>query len=111
MESRYRVPDLGVTCSPDMSSHATPEPVLLIEVLSPGNFAQTRSNMWTYTTIPSVAEILIVHSTRVEAALLRRGFRRGVARRREGRRSARRARARQHGFSIPLASLYRIAGL
>ena len=29
--------------------------------------------MWTYTTIPSVQEILLVRSTRVEAELLRRG--------------------------------------
>ena len=29
--------------------------------------------MWTYTTIPSVQEVLRVRSTRVEAELLRRG--------------------------------------
>ena len=50
-----------------------PDPVLLIEILSPSNEAQTRANIWAYTTIPSVQEILAVHSTRIEAELLRRG--------------------------------------
>jgi hypothetical protein len=41
--------------------------------LSPGNEAQTRSNIWTCTTIPSAQNILTVRSTRMEAELLRRG--------------------------------------
>ena len=48
------------------------EPVLLIEILSPGNEAKTRANIWTYTTMPSVQEILAVRSTRQEVELLRR---------------------------------------
>ncbi len=68
-----RVPDLGVTCSPLMPSQsAMPDPVLLIEVLSPGNQAQTWSNVWAYTSIPSVQEILVLHSNRIAADLLRR---------------------------------------
>jgi Uma2 family endonuclease len=50
-----------------------PDPILLIEILSPSNEAQTRANIWAYTTIPSVREILAVYSTRIEAELLRRG--------------------------------------
>lgn len=68
-----RVPDLGVTCVPPTLDHVMPEPVLLIEVLSPSNVAETRSNIWAYTTIPSVREIVLVHSTRVGAEVLRRG--------------------------------------
>ena len=68
-----RVPDLGVTCVSPTLDHLLPEPVLLIEVLSPSNVAETRSNIWAYTTIPDVREILLVHSTRVGAELLRRG--------------------------------------
>jgi Uma2 family endonuclease len=49
-----------------------PEPVLLVEILSPSNEAETRANIWAYTTIPSVRELLVVHSTRIEAELLRR---------------------------------------
>jgi Uma2 family endonuclease len=48
------------------------EPILLIEILSPGNEIETWANIWTYTTISTVMEILIVSSIRVEAELLRR---------------------------------------
>ena len=49
-----------------------PEPLLLIEILSPSNDVETWSNVWTYASIPSVMEILVVSSTRVAAELLRR---------------------------------------
>jgi Uma2 family endonuclease len=50
-----RVPDLGVTCVPDAPGQQTlPDPIVLIEILS------------------SVREILVVHSTRRFAELLRR---------------------------------------
>jgi Uma2 family endonuclease len=68
----YRVPDLGVTCAPPSHNLMASDPILLIEILSPSNEAETWANVWTYTTIPSVREILIVHSTRQEAELLRR---------------------------------------
>ncbi len=69
-----RVPDLGVTCAPNRAGRIEmPDPVLLIEVLSPGNANDTRANVWAYATIPSVREILLVHSTQVQAELLRRG--------------------------------------
>ncbi len=58
---------------PRRSASWSPTPLLLIELLSPGNEADTRANIWTYTTIPSIHEILAVHSTRIEAELLRRG--------------------------------------
>jgi Uma2 family endonuclease len=71
--TNLRVPDLGVTCTPDApGQHTLPDPVLLIEILSPGNTADTWDNVWSYTTIPSVREIAVVHSTRVLVELLRR---------------------------------------
>ncbi len=71
--TNLRVPDIGVTCSSNEPGQQTfPDPVLLIEVLSPGNQADTWDNVWAYTTIPTVQEILVVHSTRVLAQLLRR---------------------------------------
>ena len=67
----FRVPDLGVTCAPNRAGDVmTPEPILLIEVLSPGNKPQTYENVRAYATIPSVREIVIVHSTAVRAELL-----------------------------------------
>jgi Uma2 family endonuclease len=69
-----RVPDLGITRTPDApGQQALPDPVALIEVLSPGNAADTWDNVWAYTTIPTVREIAVVHSTRVLAEVLRRG--------------------------------------
>jgi Uma2 family endonuclease len=68
----YRIPDIAVTCSPLGNDVTISEPNILIEVLSPSNEADTRANVWAYTTTPSAREILIVRSTRIEAELLRR---------------------------------------
>jgi Uma2 family endonuclease len=72
-EANMRVPDLAVTCTPDdPASHALIEPILLVEILSPSNEAETRANVWAYTTIPTVREILLVRSTHIAAELIRR---------------------------------------
>jgi Uma2 family endonuclease len=69
-----RIPDLAVTCSPALpEDNAIRDPVLVIEVLSPTNRAETWTNVWSYTTIPSLREILVLHSTSIGADLLRRG--------------------------------------
>ncbi len=69
----FRIPDLGVTCVPARAGEImTPDPILLVEVLSPGNANETWENVIAYTTLPSVQEILVVHSTRVKAELLTR---------------------------------------
>jgi Uma2 family endonuclease len=71
-DRNYRIPDLGVTCAKPSHDLMVSEPVLLVEVLSPSNEADTRANIWACTTIPSVRELLVVNSTRIEAELLRR---------------------------------------
>jgi Uma2 family endonuclease len=54
-DSNFRVPDLAVTCSAyDQEETTLTDPVLLIEILSPSNQAETWTNVWAYTTIPSV---------------------------------------------------------
>lgn len=69
----YRIPDLGVTATPNQLGYLmTPDPVVLIEVLSPGNAGDTYENVRAYATLPSVREILVVYSTRVGAEILRR---------------------------------------
>ncbi|MGH7101125.1 MAG: Uma2 family endonuclease [Acetobacteraceae bacterium] len=69
----FRSPDLGVTCSALSLGQATmPDPILLVEILSPSNQAKTWSNVWAYTSIPILQEILVLHSTRVTAEILRR---------------------------------------
>jgi len=67
-----RIPDLGVTCSAPSGAKAIVDPLVLIEILSPSNEAQTRANVWAYTTIPTVAEILLLSSTSVSGELWRR---------------------------------------
>jgi Uma2 family endonuclease len=68
-----RVPDVGVSCARlTPQDFALPDPILLIEILSPGNKADTWTNVWAYCTIPTVKEILILAGTRIEADLLRR---------------------------------------
>jgi len=68
-----RVPDIGVTCTPyDTEEPTLSDPVLLVEILSPGNRAETWANVWTYTTIPTVREILVLRTATIGADLLRR---------------------------------------
>ncbi len=68
-----RIPGLAVTCTPYEREETTlPNPVLVVEILSPSNPADTWANVWAHTTIPSVQEILIVRSDAIGAELLRR---------------------------------------
>jgi Uma2 family endonuclease len=72
-DTNMRIPDLGVTCTPARPGDAAMrDPVLLIEILSPSNHAETWMNVWSYTTIPSVREILVLRTASVGADLLRR---------------------------------------
>lgn len=72
-DHNLRIPDLGVTCGLDEPGLRTlPEPLLLIEILSPSNEAETWQNVWAYTTLPTVAEILVLRTSAVAADLLRR---------------------------------------
>jgi Uma2 family endonuclease len=71
--SNMRVPDLAVTCSPvEFGQIALPDPVLIVEILSPTNESETWENVWTYVSVPSVREVLILRSTSIAADLLRR---------------------------------------
>jgi Uma2 family endonuclease len=72
-EWNYRIPDLGVTQAPNRPGQImTPDPILLIEVLSPGNAQDTRENVRAYATLPTVQEIVVVHSTRMRVETMRR---------------------------------------
>jgi Uma2 family endonuclease len=68
-----RIPDLGVTCAALVSGQqAIIDPILLVEILSPSNQAKNWSNVWAYTSIPRLREILVLHTNRVCAKILRR---------------------------------------
>ena len=71
--SNARVTDLAVTCSPPADDRwEVNEPVFLLEVLSPSNEQDTRDNVWAYMTVPSVRQILLLHSTRVRGEMFAR---------------------------------------
>lgn len=72
-ENNFRIPDLGVTCTPiSRGAIAVAEPILLIEILSPVNLVATWTNVWAYTNIPSVQEILVIRTASIGVQLLRR---------------------------------------
>ena len=69
----HRIPELAVTCTPNRADElALPDPLLIVEVLSPSNRDDTWNNILRYATLPSVEEILIVDSQVVKVEMLRR---------------------------------------
>ena len=69
----YRVPEIAVTCTPNRPDvRTTPDPVLVVEVLSPSNRQDTWSNVHLIASLTSVEEILVLESERIGAHLLRR---------------------------------------
>ncbi len=69
----FRIPDLAVSCTRyTTEEYDVTNPVLIVEILSPSNRAETWLNVWAYTTIPSLREILLLSSTAIRAEVLRR---------------------------------------
>lgn len=72
--TNVRVPDLVASAAPNEPGQQTvPDPVLIVEVLSPGNEDDTRDNVRAYTRLPGLREIAVLHSTRMLAEVYRRG--------------------------------------
>ncbi len=70
--SNVRIPDIAVRCSEPQQESAITDPVLIVEILSPSNQTETWSNVWTYITIPSLREVLVLYSVSIGAEILRR---------------------------------------
>jgi len=68
----FRIPDLAVTCAPPANERLLSDPVVLVEILSPSNADETWANVWAYTTIPSVTEIVVISSSEITAQFLYR---------------------------------------
>jgi hypothetical protein len=80
-------------------------------LLSPSNETDTRANVWSYTTIPSVLEILVLHTAEIRAELLRRqddGSWPGDPQQLIGGDDVH---LESIGFVVPLAAFYRTSGL
>jgi Uma2 family endonuclease len=72
-DHNVRIPDLAVICSDyEAEEPVIADPVVIVELLSPGNEAETWANVWAYTTIPSVREIVVLRTVSIGADLLRR---------------------------------------
>ena len=73
-DSRHntRAPDISVTCEPVTAAKLFPDPVIIVEVLSPSNEKQTWEAINACATIPALREILVIHSERVHARIYRR---------------------------------------
>ena len=68
-----RVPDLTVTCTPlTLSDKTVPNPVLIVEVLSPSNEGDTWESIRAVATLPSLQEILVIASTTRDVLICRR---------------------------------------
>ena len=67
-----RAPDLAVTCSTDAFGKTFPDPVLIIEVLSPSNQRETWESIMACASIPTLTEIVVVDSERVNVQLYRK---------------------------------------
>lgn len=68
-----RAADLAITCvPPERDGWEINDPVFILEVLSPSNERDTRDNVWAYMTIPSVRQILLLHSLAIRGEMLER---------------------------------------
>ncbi|MBV8094479.1 MAG: Uma2 family endonuclease [Acetobacteraceae bacterium] len=110
-QDNVRIPDLAVTCVPPSTRRLVRESVLVVEVLSPSNKDETRSNVWTYTTIPRVTEILIVSSFEVSVEILRRRPDGAWPEKAEVLKQPAVLELASVGFRVPLAALYRTTAL
>ena len=67
------LPDLAVTSEPvSTADRLLHTPLLIVEILSPSDWRRTWANVALYTTISSVREILVLHTAKDRAVLLRR---------------------------------------
>ena len=72
-EVNVRIPDVAVTAAPPLRGRvAIEQAILLVEILSAGNTKDTWDNVWTYPTIPSLQEIIVVSSFEIAAQILHR---------------------------------------
>lgn len=110
-DREYRVADLALTRAPPSDGHALPDPVAAFEVLSPGDEARTRANLAAHATIPTVAEVVLVHSLRVAAEVLRRSPDGTWPERPEALGPDDALRVECVGFTVPLRDLYRTTRL
>lgn len=73
--SNTRAPDVAVTCAPPSASKTFDEPVLIIEVMSPGNVDDTWESIRALAPLPTLTEIVVVESETVGIEIYRKDAR------------------------------------
>ena len=69
-----RQPDITVTCRPATRGERTfPDPVLIVQILSPSNEQDTWESIQACATIPSLTEVVVVSFDAVHVRIFRRG--------------------------------------
>ena len=91
-----RAPDLAVTSLPDKDTKTFPDPVLIIEIMSPRNQKETWEAIYACATIPALHEIAVVESASARVEVYRRDRCRRVAVRRGSFRTRPNCAARKH---------------
>jgi Uma2 family endonuclease len=110
-DHNVRIPDLAVTPSDYESEEPViSDPVLIVEILSPSNEAETWANVWAYTTIPSIREIVVLKTVSIGAELLRRRADESWPRTPEAIEAGNLV-LESIGFRVPLLALYRTTRL
>jgi Uma2 family endonuclease len=110
-EDNCLVPDIGITCTPPTGEHLMREPLVLIEILSPRNVSKTRVNVRAYLTLPTVMEIVVVHSTAIVAEILRRAPDGMWLQQPDVIGADSELRLNGIGFAAPIREIYRTSGL
>ncbi|MCL4765903.1 MAG: Uma2 family endonuclease [Hyphomicrobiaceae bacterium] len=65
-----RAPDVAVTCVPKSRDEKFfPDPILIVEVLSPSNERETWESIWACATIPTIQEVMVVDSERIRVVV------------------------------------------
>lgn len=73
--SNTRALDVAVTCAPPSASKTFDDPVLIIEVLSPGNVEETWESIRALAPLPTLTEIVVVGSEAVGIEIYRKDSR------------------------------------
>jgi Uma2 family endonuclease len=72
--NNVRIADLAVTAAPPRADAVlTATPILIVEIVSPNDERQAWRNIWAYSTITTLQEILVIRQASIAVDLIRRG--------------------------------------
>ena len=102
-----RAPDVVVTCTPPSDAGTFENPILIVEVMSPTNEADTWESIRALAGLVSLQEVLIVQSTSREAQIFRRDAEGAWPRDPETVDSGGTIRLSSIGLELPMSEAYR----